>query len=344
MKRIVFTALVCSLAVLSSTFACTRPSRSAIDPVQVVRSVMSTPDDKVDFARAKLTFDKLYDPASTDIDASLRQIDGMVQTVRAMAGPRATPQLRLVALRTYIYKAGPWNDNNPFTYDFADPLGRKTPNKLLATYLRTRRGNCVSMPMLFVALAQRLDLDVTLSTAPHHVFVKYHDAETGRWINLETTGSAKPARDVWLRQQLPMTDEAIANGIYMKTLSKREALVVMADIVLVGDSERHRYDEMLAVADVLRPDYPNNLTVLLAPAIASDGLAKQEFIDKYSRESDIPPELLGRLDLLARRSSSALDQAYALGWRPTGDAAKDALARAAAGAPKIAGSTTLTQR
>ena len=268
----------------------------------------------------------------------------MVQTVRAMAGPSATPALRLDALRTYIYKPGPWNQNNPFTYDFADPLGHKTPNKLLATYIRTRRGNCVSMPMLFVALAQRLGLDVTLSTAPHHVFVKYRDAETGRWINLETTGSAKPARDVWLRQQLPMTDEAVANGIYMKTLSKREALVVMADIVLVGESERHRYDEMLTVADVLRPYYPNNLTVLLAPAIASDGLAKQEFIDKYPRESDIPPELLGHLDFLAKGASDALNRAYALGWRNTGDAAKDALARAAAAAPKNAGSATSTQR
>ncbi len=140
---------------------------------------MSTPDDKIDFARAKLTFDKLYDPASTNIDASLKQIDGMVRTIRAMAGPQAPPQLRLVALRTYIYKAGPWNDNNPFTYDFADPLGRKSSNQLLATYLRTRRGNCVSMPMLFAALAQRLGLDVTLSTAPHHVFVKYHDDAAG---------------------------------------------------------------------------------------------------------------------------------------------------------------------
>ena len=305
---------------------------------------MSMPDDKIDFARAKLTFDELYDPASTNIDASLKQIDGMVQTIRAMAGPQATPQLRLVALRTYIYKAGPWNDNNPFTYDFADPLGRKSSNQLLATYLRTRRGNCVSMPMLFVALAQRLGLDVTLSTAPHHVFVKYHDDAAGRWINLETTSGANPARDVWLRQLFPMTDEAIANGIYMKALSKKEALVAMADIVLTSDSDRGRYDELLAVTDVLRPSYPNNLAVLLAPAIAADGMAKQEFVSKYPRKSDIPPEMLGRLDFLARRASDALNHAYALGWRDTGDAAKVALERAAAGAPKNVGSATLPQR
>jgi hypothetical protein len=134
--RVYFTVFVCCLAVLVPAFARARPSRPAADPIQVVRSVMSTPDDKIDFARAKLTFDKLYDPASTDIDATLKQIDDTVQIVRAMAGPSATAQQRLIALRTYIYKAGPWNGNNPFTYDFADPLGRKTSNQLLATYQR----------------------------------------------------------------------------------------------------------------------------------------------------------------------------------------------------------------
>ncbi len=141
-----------------------------------------------------------------------------------------------------------------------------------------------------------------------------------------------------------MRDEAIANGIYMKTLSKKEALAAMADIVLTGDTDRGRYNEMLAVADVLRPYYPNNLAVLLAPTIAADGMAKQEFVSKYPHESDIPPEMLGRLDFLARRASDALNRAYALGWRDTGDAAKVALERAAAGAPKNAGFATLTQR
>ncbi len=294
---------------------------------------MATPDDKIDFAKAKLTFDKLYDP-STDIDAALQRIDGMVQTIRAMAGPGASPQLRLIALRTYIYKAGPWNQNNPFTYDFADPLGRKTSNQLLATYLRTRRGNCVSMPMLFAALAQRLGLDVTLSTAPHHVFVKYHDDATGRWINLETTSGGNPARDVWLRHLFSMTDKAITNGLYMKTLSRKETLAVMADIVLAGESEHGRYDAMLATAEVLRPYYPNNVTVLLAPATAAMGTVHDEFQVKYPDRNDVPPELAGRLALLEHNALNAFNRAHALGWRPSVDTAKEALARAATGAPK----------
>jgi regulator of sirC expression with transglutaminase-like and TPR domain len=294
---------------------------------------MAVPDNRIDFARAKLTFDKLYDPA-TDIDAALGQIDAMARTIKAMAGPGAPPELRLIALRTYIYKAGPWNQNNPFTYDFADPLGRKSSNQLLATYLRTRRGNCISMPMLFVALMQRLGLNATLSTAPHHVFVKYRDSREGRWINLETTSGGKPARDVWLRHLFSMTDKAIANGLYMKTLSKKESLALMADIVLAGESEHGRYDELLATAEVLRPYYPNNVTVLLAPATAAMGTVHDEFQVKYPDRNDVPPELAGRLALLEHNALNAFNRAHALGWRPSGDTAKEALARAATGAPK----------
>ena len=204
---------------------------SASDPVQIVRAVMTTPDDKVDFAAAKLTFDKLYDP-TTDIAGRLRDIDGMAQTIRTMAGPSAPSRVRLIMLRKYIYEAGAWNSDKPFQYDLGDPFGQKPVNRLLSTYLVTHRGNCVSMPILFAALAQRLGLSATLSTAPNHMFVKYMDDVTGKTINLETTSGAYPARDVYIRQNMPMTDQAIANGIYMKTLSKKEALAVMADIVL----------------------------------------------------------------------------------------------------------------
>jgi regulator of sirC expression with transglutaminase-like and TPR domain len=153
--------------VASSSFFAEESSirRAAADPVQIIRSVMETPDDQIDFAKAKLTFDKIYDP-NTDIKASLQQIDRMAQTIRTMAGSSAPPRLRLIMLRKYIYEPGVWNDDKPFQYDLTDPFGRKPANRLLSTYLKTHRGNCVSMPILFVALAQRLGLKATLSTAP----------------------------------------------------------------------------------------------------------------------------------------------------------------------------------
>ena len=43
----------------------------------------------------------------------------------------------------------------------------------MSHYLATRKGNCVSMPVLFVILGQKLGLPITLAIAPNHVFAKY---------------------------------------------------------------------------------------------------------------------------------------------------------------------------
>ena len=70
----------------------------------------------------------------------------VVQAAEALMPVNANAQARMEALRLYLYEPGPWNDQRPYQYDFADPTGTKVENKLLANYLRTRKGNCVSMP------------------------------------------------------------------------------------------------------------------------------------------------------------------------------------------------------
>lgn len=311
-------ALPAFAAVATSSVLAGQPAAqpNATNPVQIVRSMMETPDEKIDFAEAKLTFDKIYDP-KTDIAASLKQIDRMAQTIKTMAGPSAPSRLRLIMLRKYIYEPGLWNDGKPFQYDLTDPFGRKPANRLLSTYLKTHRGNCVSMPILFVALAQRLGLKATLSTAPSHMFVKYMDDVTGKTFNLETTSGGWPARDVWYRQNLPMTDEAVANGIYMKTLSKKEALAVLADIAIEHAFATRRYQEGWDIADVIRPYYPNNLSAMLAPTAAALGIIQTEYLNKYRRKSNIPPALMDRFNFLEKAVPGALNQAYTLGWRLT---------------------------
>jgi len=163
-----------------------------------------------DLTTTKLALDKQVDP-SIDEAAVRRELDGLAAQARAIAGANATDEQKINAVRRVIYKAGPWNDNRPFTYDHDDPLGLNVQNKLLSTYLRTRRGNCVSMPTLFLILADRLGLNVSFGAAPLHVFIRYTDPQ-GRAFNIETTSGANLARPEWYRQNLPMTDTAIQSG------------------------------------------------------------------------------------------------------------------------------------
>lgn len=273
----------------------------------------------MDFARAKLAVDRFIDPA-IDETAALAELDRVAATIGKMLGTlpaelASTDLEKMKALRAFLYEPGRWNSARPFQYDLSDPLGQQPGAQLLATYLATRKGNCVSMPMSFLALGERLGIDVTLSTAPLHVFVKWTDGATGKTWNLETTSGAGFTRDEHYRKNLPMTDEAVANGVYLKTLSRREALSIIATGILDHLLATGRYEEAIAVADVLIEAYPANAYAMVKKGTAYGRLLERDFIQKYPRESDIPATELPRAIELNRANMEAFARAEALGWR-----------------------------
>ena len=302
-----------AVAAQSAVPSDTSTSRQTAATVRIIRASLATPPDKIDFARAEMTFEKLVDP-SIDMDIMLGQIDRMTGAVRIMAGPKASTADKLAALKTYIYQPGPWNDFKPYSYDFTDLYGRDYTHALVSRYLTTRRGNCVSMPFLFVMLGDRLGLKVTAAMATRHIFVKYTD-DAGKTVNLETTSGANPARDMWLRQIIPMSDDAVTSGAYMSPLTRKQTLTVMVAIVLESDRAKNRYAETEAVAEVLLQSYPKFIQAMIFRADALERMIDSEFVAKYASPELIPPVLRARYLKLAREDRASLDSAAALGWR-----------------------------
>lgn len=280
----------------------------------IIRSMLATPDEEIDFAKAKLTFDKLVTP-TLDIAASLKRLDAISQTVTRMAGPSPSDRAKLTAIRTYLYESGDWNERRPYQYDVTDPKGQKLSNRLLASYLETRRGNCVTMPILFLILTDRMHLPVALSRAPLHFFIKYTDDVSGQALNLETTSGGYPARDSWIREQMPMTDQAIANGLYLRALTRRETLAAMAAVVVEANLERQRFQEGIEVADTILEHDPTFAYMLAKRGSAFADQIETEFVQKYPRPTDIPLALRPRYQMLQARNFADFAKAEALGWR-----------------------------
>ena len=92
-----------------------------------------------------------------------------------------------------------------------------------------------------------IGLNVTASTAPLHVFVKFTD-EKGKTINLETTSGANPARDSWIRKHFPISNKALKNGLYLQKLSKKETVAIMVEQLM-----QHYADGDLVVEQVPGP-------------------------------------------------------------------------------------------
>lgn len=55
----------------------------------------------------------------------------------------------------------------------------------LPSVLDSRHGVCLGVSILYLSLAQRLDLPLEIITPPGHIYVRYHDGDT--LINIETT-------------------------------------------------------------------------------------------------------------------------------------------------------------
>lgn len=201
------------------------PAAVEADPVAAVRALLSRAGE-ADYAQAKLALDAAVDP-SLDLAWARRELHRLTEAARALAGPEADEEARFHALPRLLHEAGPWNEHRPFAYDHSDPLGGSIRNKLLPVYLERRLGNCVSMPILFLILGERLGLDLSLAAAPLHILLRWRHPR-GFTLNIETTSGATPARDAWLRQSFPMSDLALSNGIYLRSLPRAEAVAHMA--------------------------------------------------------------------------------------------------------------------
>jgi regulator of sirC expression with transglutaminase-like and TPR domain len=289
-------------------------AQSAPGPADMVRNVLSQPNDQLNYGRAKLAFDRIVDP-SLNADAALDEMNRLAGSASTLAGPDASPAARLSALRRAIYESGDWNGHRPFAYDHADPLGQNVRSKLISTYLATRRGNCVSMPILFLIVGERMGLNLALSTAPLHIFLRHTD-EAGREVSLEATSGAHPARTAWYRQNLPMTDRSIASGLYMRTLTRREAVAHMASTVVDYLMTEGRYQEAVDVARVILQHYPRDGYTMVKLGTAYAELMRTEFVERYPPPARVPAALQQRFLFLAQRNEQAFQAAEALGWQP----------------------------
>ncbi len=241
------------------------PFRAIAGPVSAiadgVAAVIRRSPSSIYFS-AKLALDDLISPTPAAVS---REIGIFVDAVRQMAGPNPTVPYKVAAIRKVIYERGAWNGNRPFGYDLADPFGLRVENKLLSTYLRTRLGNCVSMPTLFMILAERVGLDASFVMAPLHVFVRFTHPERGP-TNVEATSGAHFARDEWYRESMPMTDRAIDAGVYMRALTKAEGVALLATTVLEYLERERRYQDVVDVADVILATNPRDTRTMVKKA------------------------------------------------------------------------------
>ncbi len=146
----------------------------------------------------------------------------------------------------------------PKTYDFHDIFGAEDWTKMFVSKLLvSNTGQCHSLPLLYLILAEELGIEAHLAISPQHSYVMVQDDQKN-WFNLELT-NGKYSSDAWVTGSGYVKAEALANGIYMRPLSKRETIANCFNDLAGGYIHKFGFDDfMLKCADkVLQHDEKN---------------------------------------------------------------------------------------
>lgn len=270
-------------------------------------------DDRIDYAAVKLTVDSMTDP-TTDAVAIERQLAHWESMVRGSVPADADAWETFAALVKTIYEPGPWNDNKPFIYDLDDPLGKNLANKRLSTYLETRKGNCVSMPIFVLILGQRLGLPVALAKAPKHLLLKFADDRQMAWINFEATAGGFKA-DRSYERDTGISETAMANQLYLRPLTPRENVIAIASTLAEHYSQDTNGDALMALADLALAENPRDHKAMLWKGTAYAFQIDARIKKPYPDPSDVPMHLVSEYQRLNRSNHEWFQKAEALGWK-----------------------------
>ena len=271
-------------------------------------------DQSADLARFRLDIEKAISPA-VDNTWCLAMVNAMAGAIQDSLPAFAGPARRLSALRDFLYRPGFWNAFQPIRYDLAHALDGDPRHGFLDKLLRTRQGNCISMPLLFVAVGHRLALSLTLGQAPQHSFSIYTDAATGKDVPLENTVAAHPTSTASLQRAMPMTDQALAHGIYMTKLSHKGCLAMLAMPLLQMALLNQKDRLAIQLADVVLRHVPRSVDAMLAKGSAFAIRMKRDFEQRYPNPASMPVNLRSAYEKAHRQNLHWFEQAEALGWR-----------------------------
>jgi len=197
-------------------------------------------------------------------------------------------------------KPAPSSDGKPGTYKEWDyKFYSNASNVFLHGLLSDeKQGTCVSMPVLYTAVARRLGYPVFLVMAKGHLFCRWDSA--GERFNIEGTGvgGMTPRPDEFYHtfpSRLSETELKFAN--YLKSLTPAEELALFLETRAVSLSTHQRHDERLvALAQAVHlakerglPDLERKIAVSEFLPYGTRRAIEQPLLDGMKTVPDPPP-------------------------------------------------------
>jgi hypothetical protein len=173
-----------------------------------------------------------YQKYQADINQRAQYCQWLMSKMRLDANDNLAQNMAIYSLMTdtlnipRIGKEGKTLTLYPVRYNLDDfDSHQQFTSHFITTLMATNLGNCYSMPLLYLIVAEKLGAEAYLCESPRHSFVKIKD-DKGTWYNLEIT-SRVILSDYHYMNAGQISAEAVRNRIYMEPMGKKEAVANM---------------------------------------------------------------------------------------------------------------------
>lgn len=196
----------------------------------------------------------------------------------------------------------------PLRYDLEDFSGEGDPAQLtVGKLLLTGEGQCRSMPLLYLLVAEAMQAETFWAFSPNHSYIKFRDAQ-GTFFNFETTNGHLTS-DAWVAGSGYVKAEAVRSRVYLDTVGTRQVVAHLLVDLAIAYEQRFGYDEafMGACLDKALEEFPNDIHGWLERSNLSTAC-----FDRAAFEAGYPPlDRLGQVALALGREFKELKQLYA---------------------------------
>jgi len=139
---------------------------------QSIEDILKLPEKDISISIATLVLAKEFYP-NMNVPFFLQAFDYLADRFNYYFGNFTDPNDIIPALNTYPFKPGYWNDNITFCYDDDDLQVTKLNNKFINGYISSKKGSCITMPMLYIILGEKLHIPLKPVRSAKHFFVRY---------------------------------------------------------------------------------------------------------------------------------------------------------------------------
>ena len=280
----------------------------ANESYSTIEQVLKLPEHQIDLGLSALIIEKQIHP-EIQIASNLKQIEAIVSTVKNMPEYGESSLEKMGAVLRYFYTPSEWNEYQAYQYDLDDLKAKKNPVSIINYLLKKKYGNCLSLPTLMTIVGQRLGVDIKLSIAPNHVYVHYK-GDDGSSTNIEATSGTLLQDSSYIRS-FDIHPDAIANKVYMQSLSNKQAIAVLRRHYM----HKGEYEKALQIADLALSHHPKLPRAMLIKGNVYYQLLQGELTRLKSINQPIEVEQRQYLDPLSEQNIAWFEKAEKLGWR-----------------------------